>query len=75
MNPGMEFALLGVLVSGGLLCAVIAAIAQAPLRSFLERVGVYRFVWHRNLFDVSVFIILWWLSVLVLSSSASISSP
>ena len=75
MNPGMEFAVFGVLVSGGLLCAVIAAIIQFPLRFFLERVGVYRFVWHRNLFDLSLFLILWWLTVFVLSSSTSTSNP
>jgi hypothetical protein len=59
MNLSMEASLCGVLVSGGLLGAALAGILQFPLRHLLARCGVYRLAWHRSLFDVSLYVILW----------------
>ena len=30
-----------------------------PVRRVLTRLGVYRFVWHRGLFDIALLILLW----------------
>jgi hypothetical protein len=67
MNLGMEGSICGVLVSGGLLGAALAGVLQFPVRHLLTRFGVYRLAWHRNLFDVSVYVILWGAVVWALS--------
>jgi hypothetical protein len=67
MNLSMEGSICGVLVSGGLLGAALAGILQFPVRHLLTRCGVYRLAWHRSLFDVSLFAILWGLVVWTLS--------
>ena len=67
MNAGMEVNILGIFMSGALLAAMIAAVLQFPARHLLTRAGVYALVWHRNLFDLSLYIILWGLTVWALS--------
>ena len=67
MTAGMEMNILGVFASGALVAAAIAAVLQFPARRLLTRIGVYGIVWHRNLFDLSLYIILWGLLVWVLS--------
>jgi hypothetical protein len=67
MNLSMETSILGVLVSGALLAAAIAGILQFPARKLLTRAGVYRVVWHKNLFDLCLYIVLWGLVVWILS--------
>jgi len=67
MNLGMEDSICGVLVSGGLLGAALAGILQFPVRHLLTICGVYRLAWHRSLFDVSVYVILWGAAVWALS--------
>ena len=49
----------GVFLSSVLVSAVIALAASFLLRRVLSKVGAYRFVWHRALFDTALFVILW----------------
>lgn len=67
MNLSMETSILGILVSGALLAAAIAGVLQFPTRQLLARVGIYRHVWHRNLFDLCLYVGLWGLVVWILS--------
>jgi hypothetical protein len=53
-----EVDLNGVFVSGLLICAVIAYAARMGMTRLLARVGFYRLVWHRPLFDFALFVIL-----------------
>ena len=48
----------GVLVPALLLWLVIAYALSALLSALLRRVGFYRFVWHRALFDFAIFVCL-----------------
>ncbi len=54
-----EFSIAGVYVPGPLVWAVAALIVGLPLRWAMERVGAYRLVWHRGLFDLALFVLLW----------------
>jgi hypothetical protein len=54
-----EFDIGGVFTPTLLLWAAIALLISLPLRRFLERVGAYRFVWHRGLFDIALVVLLW----------------
>jgi hypothetical protein len=43
-----------------LLAAAILAFAAARLLEWgLQKLGVYRWVWHRGLFDIALTVILW----------------
>jgi hypothetical protein len=53
-----EISIAGVFVPTLLLWAAIAFGLNAVLRRLLARLGFYRFVWHRGLFDLAQFIIL-----------------
>ena len=50
--------LFGVLLPSLMLWLVITYAIGALLRSLLERAGVYRFVWHRALFDLALYVCL-----------------
>jgi hypothetical protein len=49
----------GVLIPGLLLWLGVALVAGIPVRWLLFKTGFYRFVWHKGLFDISLFIIVW----------------
>jgi hypothetical protein len=53
-----EIDIAGVLVPSLLLWLVIAYVLSALLRAQLRRLGFYRLVWHRALFDFAVFVCL-----------------
>jgi hypothetical protein len=53
-----EIDIAGVLVPSLLLWLVIAYVVSALLRAQLRRLGFYRLVWHRALFDFAVFVCL-----------------
>jgi Protein of unknown function (DUF1656) len=53
-----EIDIAGVLVPSLLLWLVIAYALSALLRAQLRRLGFYRLVWHRALFDFAVFVCL-----------------
>ena len=54
-----EIDLAGVYVHPLLLAAVLAFVAAETIGWALARLGLYRFVWHRGLFDVALTVILW----------------
>lgn len=49
----------GVFVHPLLIAAVLAFVAAELIGWALTKVRLYRFVWHRGLFDVALTIILW----------------
>ncbi len=55
----LELDLNGVFVSGMLAWAVAAYAVRAGLTRVFDRIGLYRLVWHRPLFDFALFVILW----------------
>jgi hypothetical protein len=65
-----EFNIDGVLISSVLISALIALAAALVLRRVMAWAGLYRFVWHRALFDVAVFVILWAIVIAVHSPLA-----
>ncbi len=64
-----ELDLFGVFVPGLLFCGLVAFFLNAVLRRALAHAGFYRVVWHRALFDLSMFIVVLggvvWLTALV----------
>ncbi len=63
--------LFGVLLPSLMLWLVITYAIGALLRPLLERAGMYRFVWHRALFDLALYVCL--LGVVVYLSSGLLS--
>jgi hypothetical protein len=53
-----EIDVFGVLVPTLLLWLLVTFALCAMLRPVLQRTGLYRFVWHRALFDLAVFVCL-----------------
>jgi hypothetical protein len=53
-----EIDVFGVLVPALLLWLLVTFALCAMLRPVLQRTGLYRFVWHRALFDLAVFVCL-----------------
>lgn len=49
----------GVFLPALLQWAAVAVLVSVPIRRALALAGVYRFVWHKGLFDISLYIILW----------------
>ena len=49
----------GVFVPAALVWAMVAFAVCSLLARVLSRSGFYNFVWHRSLFDVSLFVIVW----------------
>jgi undecaprenyl pyrophosphate phosphatase UppP len=54
-----EIDLHGVFVSGLLVWAVVAYVVTALLTRLFARLRLYRLVWHRALFDIAVYVIVW----------------
>lgn len=48
----------GVLVPALLLWIIVAYVLSALLRRLMQRFDLYRLVWHRALFDFSIFVCL-----------------
>lgn len=53
-----EIDLYGVLMPSLMLWLVITYAVGAVLRMLFERIGVYRYVWHRALFDLAIYVCL-----------------
>lgn len=53
-----EIDLFGVLMPSLLLWLVITYAIGVLLRPLLERAGLYRYVWHRALFDLALYVCL-----------------
>ena len=54
-----ELDIFGIYVHPLLVAAILAFLAARLIELILQRLGAYRWVWHRGLFDVAVTIILW----------------
>lgn len=56
MNAEVSF--FGLYAPGLLVCAPLAYMLASLLRLALSALGIYRFLWHRGLFNVAVFVCL-----------------
>ncbi|WER48449.1 DUF1656 domain-containing protein [Cupriavidus sp. WKF15] len=52
-----EFNVYGVFVPATLVWMLAAFAVTAGMRAVLDRLGLYRFVWHRSLFNFSLYIL------------------
>lgn len=57
----------GVYITPFLAWAVVALVINSLLGRFFMRIGFYRLIWHRHLFDAAVFIILFTAIAFVMS--------
>ena len=55
-----DFDFFGVTVSPLLICLLVAFAARVAVSRVLSSAGVYKWIWHRSLFDLSIYIILVW---------------
>jgi hypothetical protein len=62
-----EIDLYGVFVPTLLLLVLVTMPVAGALRMILSRIGAYRFVWHRPLFDLAIFVMLLWCAVMATS--------
>ncbi len=53
-----EFDIYGVLIPALLVWLVVAYVVYAAARTALSAAGAYRFIWHRPLFDIALYVIL-----------------
>jgi hypothetical protein len=53
-----EFDIYGVYFPAFAVFAAIAYVLQLAVKRLLDAYGVYRFVWHRALFDLALYVIL-----------------
>jgi hypothetical protein len=60
-----EIDILGVFVPAVLVLMFIAYLLNLAVRMVLARVGFYRFVWHRSVFDLGIYVLLLGLVVIV----------
>jgi hypothetical protein len=49
----------GVFTPSLLIYALIALVIGLPVLRLMARLGVYRLVWHRGLFDVAFLLLVW----------------
>jgi hypothetical protein len=60
-----EIDIFGVFVPAILVLMLIAYLIGIVLRMALTRVGIYRYVWHRSIFDLSLYVLVLGLVVFV----------
>jgi hypothetical protein len=60
-----EIDILGVFVPAVLVLMFIAYLMNFVIRTALERVGFYRFVWHRSIFDLGIYVLVLGVVVIV----------
>ena len=53
-----EFDIYGVYFPVFIVCAGLAFLLQLAVKRLFDSFGVYRFVWHRPLFDLAIYVIL-----------------
>ena len=53
-----EFDIYGILVPALLVWLVVAYVAYVAVRYVLSAAGAYRFIWHRPLLDIALYVIL-----------------
>jgi hypothetical protein len=54
-----EVDVFGVFLNAALVAAILAGAAHLLLRRVLRRLHFYDWVWHRNLADIAVYVLLW----------------
>ncbi|HEX7910605.1 MAG TPA: DUF1656 domain-containing protein [Paraburkholderia sp.] len=52
-----EIDIFGVFVPAVLVLMLIAYLINLAIRTVLDRVGFYRFVWHRSIFDLGIYVL------------------
>ncbi|OAJ52964.1 hypothetical protein A6V36_36215 [Paraburkholderia ginsengiterrae] len=52
-----EIDIFGVFVPAVLVLMLIAYLINLAVRTVLDRVGFYRFVWHRSIFDLGIYVL------------------
>jgi hypothetical protein len=60
-----EIDVLGVFVPAVLVLMFIAYLINLAIRTVLARVGFYRLVWHRSIFDLGIYVVVLGLVVIV----------
>jgi hypothetical protein len=60
-----EIDVFGVFVPAVLVLMLIAYLINLVLRAVLARVGFYRLVWHRSIFDLGIYVLVLGLVVVV----------
>ncbi|MBN3758366.1 DUF1656 domain-containing protein [Paraburkholderia sp. Tr-20389] len=60
-----EIDVLGVFVPAVLVLMFIAYLINVAIRTVLARVGFYRLVWHRSIFDLGIYVLVLGLVVIV----------
>ncbi|MEY8169817.1 DUF1656 domain-containing protein [Burkholderia multivorans] len=51
-----EIDILGVFVPAPLVLMLIAYLINVAVRTVLDRIGFYRLVWHRSVFDLGIYV-------------------
>jgi hypothetical protein len=64
----------GVFVPAALIWAAAAFVLSSLIGRALSRTGFYALIWHRALFDVAVFVILWG-TISAIAYRVAFSSP
>jgi hypothetical protein len=52
-----EIDIFGVFVPAVLVLMLIAYLVNLAIRTILARTGFYRFVWHRSIFDLGIYVL------------------
>ncbi|ASW02360.1 DUF1656 domain-containing protein [Paraburkholderia aromaticivorans] len=60
-----EIDIFGVFVPAVLVLMLLAYLINLAIRTVLTRVGFYRFVWHRSIFDLGIYVLVLGLVVVV----------
>ncbi|CAB3661564.1 MULTISPECIES: DUF1656 domain-containing protein [Paraburkholderia] len=60
-----EIDIFGVFVPAVLVLMLVAYLINLAIRTVFERVGFYRFVWHRSIFDLGIYVLVLGLVVVV----------
>ena len=60
-----EIDILGVFVPAVLVLMFIAYLINLVIRTVFTRIGLYRFVWHRSIFDLAIYVIVLGVVVIV----------
>jgi hypothetical protein len=60
-----EIDIFGVFVPAVLVLMLIAYVLSLVVRMVFGRIGLYRFVWHRSVFDLAVYVMLLGIVVIV----------
>ncbi|KVF42682.1 DUF1656 domain-containing protein [Burkholderia seminalis] len=67
-----EIDIFGVFVPAPLVLMLIAYLINIVVRAMLERVGLYRLVWHRSIFDLGIYVFV--LAAVVIASHHLVAS-